>query len=167
VLERMYQKRLRGYAALGYMAKGSRADNQVGIIFDTKSFYEPFSQDIGHIKHEALIISPFMRKARVVNILSLLSETLSRNAKITVMTRPADNYKLSDQPGIAMLIGQLEDAGIEVITKSGIHQKYAVFDQRVVWYGSINFLSFGRSEESMMRFENPDIAGELLDLGEA
>ena len=105
-----------------------------------------------------------MRKARVVNILSMLSEPLSRNAKITVMTRPADNYKLSDQPGIAMLIGQLEDAGIEVITKSSIHQKYVVFDQRVVWYGSINFLSFGRSEESMMRFENTDIAGELLDL---
>lgn len=164
VLERMYQKRLRGYAELGYMAKGNRADNQIGIIFDTKSFFEPFAQDIGHIEHEALIISPFMRKARVVNILSLLAEPLSRSAKITVMTRPADNYKLSDQPGIVMLIGRLEDTGIEVITKSGIHQKYAIFDQRVVWYGSINFLSFGRSEESMMRFENTDIAGELLDL---
>ena len=78
VLERMYQKRLRGYAELGYMAKGSRADNQVGIIFDTKSFYEPFSQDIGNIEHEALIISPFMRKARVSNILSMLSRPLSR-----------------------------------------------------------------------------------------
>ena len=83
------------------------------------------------------------------------------------MTRPAEDYKLSDQPGIAMLIERLKDAGVTVVTKSGIHQKYAVFDQRVVWYGSINFLYFGRSEESMMRFKNPDIAGELLDLGEA
>ena len=167
VLERMYQKRLRGYAELGYMAKGSRADNQVGIIFDTKSFYEPFSQDIGNIEHEALIVSPFMRKARVSNILSMLSGPLSRKASIVIMTRPAEDYKLTDQPGIAVLIERLKDAGITVVTKSGIHQKYAVFDQRVVWYGSINFLSFGRSEESMMRFENPDIAGELLDLGEA
>lgn len=63
-----------------------------------------------------------------------------------------------------MLISQLEDAGVEFITKSVIHQKYAVFDQRVIWYGSINFLSFGHSEESMMRFENLDIAGELLDM---
>lgn len=37
VLERIYHKRLRGYAELGYMAKGNRADNQIGIIFDTKS----------------------------------------------------------------------------------------------------------------------------------
>ena len=108
VLERMYQKRLRGYIDLGYMAKGSRTDSQVGIIFDTKSFYEPFSRDIGNTEHEALIISPFIRKARVTNILSSLSDPLSRKANITVMTRPADDYKLSDQSGIAMLIGKLK-----------------------------------------------------------
>ena len=164
VLERMYQKRLRGYAELGYIAKGSRADNQVGIIFDTKSFYEPFSRDMENIEQEALIISPFMRKIRVNNIISLLSDPISRKANITVMTRPSEDYKLSNQPGIAMLIGKLKDAGITVITKSGIHQKYAVFDQRVVWYGSINFLSFGHAEESIMRFENLDIAGELLSM---
>lgn len=130
------------------MAKGSRTDSQVGIIFDTKSFYEPFSQDIRNIEHEALIISPFMRKGRVTNILVLLSEPLSRKVNITVVTRPTEDYKLANQPDIALLIGKLEDAGIEVITKSSIHQKYAVFDQRVVWYGSINFLSFGRSEKA-------------------
>jgi len=32
----------------------------------------------------------------------------------------------------------------------------------VVWYGSINLLSYGKSEESMMRFENGEIAEELL-----
>ena len=39
---------------------------------------------------------------------------------------------------------------------------HAVFDQKIVWYGSINLLSFGRSEESIMRLENPGIADELL-----
>lgn len=46
--------------------------------------------------------------------------------------------------------------------KSNIHQKFAIFDQKIVWYGSINLLSFGRSEESIMRLENPSIADELL-----
>ena len=30
-------------------------------------------------------------------------------------------------------------------------------------FDSINFLSFGKSQESIMRFENADLAGELLD----
>ena len=47
--------------------------------------------------------------------------------------------------------------------KSDFHQKFAVIDQSVVWYGSVNFLSFGTQEESIMRFENTDIAGQLMD----
>ena len=53
-------------------------------------------------------------------------------------------------------------AGIQVIFKSNIHQKFAICDQKIVWYGSINLLSFGRAEESIMRLENPSIADELL-----
>jgi phosphatidylserine/phosphatidylglycerophosphate/cardiolipin synthase-like enzyme len=59
---------------------------------------------------------------------------------------------------LALLIA----AGIEVVFKSNIHQKFAVFDQNIIWYGSINLLSFGRAEESIMRLENPGIADELL-----
>lgn len=35
-------------------------------------------------------------------------------------------------------------------------------DQRIVWYGSINLLSFGGAEESIMRLESPTIANELV-----
>jgi phosphatidylserine/phosphatidylglycerophosphate/cardiolipin synthase-like enzyme len=44
-----------------------------------------------------------------------------------------------------------------VIQKDNIHQKFAVIDYRVVWYGSINFLSYGKSEESVMRVENSNV----------
>lgn len=45
--------------------------------------------------------------------------------------------------------------------KSNIHQKFAIIDQRIVWYGSINFMSFGSSEESIMRLDSINIANEL------
>jgi len=35
-------------------------------------------------------------------------------------------------------------------------------DQRIVWYGSINLLSFGSAEESIMRLESANIAHELI-----
>lgn len=42
----------------------------------------------------------------------------------------------------------------------------SVIDQRIVWYGSINLLSFGSAEESIMRLESPNIANELIKIGE-
>ena len=60
-------------------------------------------------------------------------------------------------------IKYLEEYGITVALRPGFHQKFTVIDGRVTWYGSINFLSFGRSEESVMRLESPEIAGELID----
>lgn len=35
-------------------------------------------------------------------------------------------------------------------------------DQKVVWYGSINLLSYGTAQESIMRIESVNIANELL-----
>ena len=56
----------------------------------------------------------------------------------------------------------LREAGVGLVFRSRIHQKFAVIDQRVVWYGSINLLSFGSAEESIMRLESPNIAHELM-----
>lgn len=163
VLERMYQKRLHGYAELGYQAKAGEVSAQTSVIFDNHSFYKPFTTDIAEIEHEALIISPFVRKDRIKSIIHLLADPLNQGAKITVITRPPEDYKPEQQTTIALLIDTLQPEGITVVVHSGIHQKYAVFDKRIIWYGSINFLSFGNSQESIMRFENADLAGELLD----
>jgi len=46
--------------------------------------------------------------------------------------------------------------------KPGAHQKFAVIDQSVVWYGNINLLGYGTAEESIMRLEQWEIAEELL-----
>ncbi|OGO78109.1 MAG: hypothetical protein A2Y23_07915 [Clostridiales bacterium GWB2_37_7] len=52
--------------------------------------------------------------------------------------------------------------GAKLIFKSHIHQKFAIIDQRIVWYGSINLLSSGSSEESIMRMDSINIANELI-----
>ena len=47
--------------------------------------------------------------------------------------------------------------------KSDFHQKFTFVDNQIVWYGSVNFLSFGTNEESIMRFVSFDVAGDLTD----
>ncbi len=163
VLEKMYQKRLRGYAEMGYQAKADGNPEKISAIFDHHTFYSQFAEDIAGIRKDALIVSPLIRKSRINSIIKILAEPLKQKAKITVVTRPPEDYKQEQQPVVSQLINLLKESGILVITHSGIHQKYAVFDRGIVWYGSISFLSFDNREENSMRFENSTIAGELYD----
>ena len=43
-------------------------------------------------------------------------------------------------------------------------QHFAVIDERVVWYGSMNLLSRGDVEDNIMRLESPEVAEELLGI---
>jgi len=36
-------------------------------------------------------------------------------------------------------------------------------DRKIIWYGSINFLSYGTAEESVMRIDSAHIASALQD----
>lgn len=56
----------------------------------------------------------------------------------------------------------LKSAGVSMIFKSNIHQKFAIVDQKIVWYGSINLLSFGNGEENIMRLESSNISNDLI-----
>jgi superfamily II DNA or RNA helicase len=160
MLENMYQKRLKGYAAIGYKAKGTpQLIEDVHSIFDNNTFLPVYSADILAARNEVAIVSPFLTKRRILSSVNYLS---SAGAKITVVTKPPDNYAEKDRDRITECIELLFQHGISVKTKDRIHQKFAVIDQRIVWYGSINLLSFGSSEESIMRIEHVDIAGELL-----
>ena len=60
------------------------------------------------------------------------------------------------------MLNSIKSTGADIIFKSNIHQKFAVIDQRIVWYGSINLLSFGSAEESVMRLDSINIANELI-----
>lgn len=164
MLDRMYQKRVKGYKELGYQIKmNTEGTDKIGVIFDNQSFLPVFNDDIKFVRSEIIIISPYLRRYRVECFINQILPVLERGVKVMVVTRPGSNYHPVD-PELANLQKILIRTGIEVRTVYGIHQKYAIFDKNVVWYGSINFLSYGKSEETVMRFENRELAGELLTI---
>lgn len=164
VLERMYQKRLKGYASIGYKTKiENDLFNNPSIIYDGKNFAPVFSSDIKSARKEIVIVSPFMRINRLKNLQSLLCEAVNNKINITVVTRPPEDLTGNNREISKECIGLLENIGVTVKTKSNIHQKFTIVDSKTVWYGSVNFLSYGTAEESLMRFDSYDISGELLD----
>ena len=73
MLERMYQRRLNGYAAMGYKVKGEDiASAPTDIIYDRESFLPVFINDIATSKKEILIVSPFVRKRRTMQMMQQL-----------------------------------------------------------------------------------------------
>ena len=163
MLERMYQKRLNGYASMGYQAKGEEMnDAPLDIIFDKENFLPVFNQDIIAAKKEILVVSPFVRIRRTHQMIEHLKIAIGKKIRVVIVTRPKKDFKSKDHAAMQRTLDLLTDNGVSVIFKSNIHQKFAIIDQKIVWYGSINLLSYGSAQESIMRIDSANIANELM-----
>ncbi len=168
MFERMYCKRQSGYASMGYKIKGDAVDSEaVDIIYNRENFLPVFSNDMLSAKKEILIVSPYVKKRRVMQMAQHIDAAFRNSVRVIVITRPIADFKEKEQSAIAAALDILKDMGIKVIFKSNIHQKFAIMDQKILWYGSINLLSFGESEESIMRLDSYNIANELIKSVEA
>ncbi len=163
MLERMYTKRLRTYQALGYRVCSGHSDTQIStdIIFDRQSFIQPFLQDIRNAKKSIRIVSPFVKEERVEWLLSAMQGG-SPPSELTVVTRPCDAFRGKSSSDAFQAIRHLRECGANVLCKNAIHQKFAVIDEKIVWYGSINLLSFGSSQESIIRIISRSVARTLM-----
>lgn len=164
VLEKMYQKRLKSYMSIGYKIKVDTALHSApNLIYDGRNFYKGYCEDIKAASKGILIVSQFMRKGRVTQLLTNLTAAILNGVDVTVITRPPEDFKEKEQKNVIEITEKLTEYGVKVKYRSGFHQKFTVIDNEIVWYGSVNFLSFGIAEESIMRFASTDIAGQLMD----
>ena len=162
MLESMYCKRLKGYASIGYRAKAnSIADTSTENIFNNQSFFPVYLNDITNAREHILIVSPFVTKKRVLQVLDLFKEKIDNQVDVSILTRPVEEFDGKKRSKLEEVFTILQKVGVNLILKSNIHQKFAIIDQKTVWFGSINFLSFGFSEESVMRLVSGSIAYEL------
>jgi hypothetical protein len=160
-LEKMYWKRLAGYAGIGYRTKAeSVAGEPADIIFDNTNFLPLYHNDMMNVARDMVIVSPFVTRRRALQMLPHVEAVLAKGASVVVVTRPTNSYK--DQPALEVTLAALRDAGVRLLFRANIHQKFAVIDQKIVWYGSINLLSYGSAQESIMRLESSNIAQELM-----
>ncbi len=159
----MYYKRLNGYGAIGYKAKGELYDaGGTDFIYDRRSFLPVYANDIISAAKEVLIVSPFISKKCVKQMLQIFGTAVRKEVRIVVVTRPVAGFLDKKRLALEQSIELLRNCGIKIVFKAKIHQKFAIVDQKIVWYGSINLLSFGSAEESVMRLESINIASELM-----
>ena len=159
----MYHKRIAGYASIGYKTKGEEvAPDSINIIYDKSNFLPILINDVMSSARQVVVVSPFVSKQYALFMMKQLESVLQKNGKVIIVTRPVDDFKEKDRAALQEVFDLLKTAGADLIARSHIHLKFAVVDQRIVWYGSINLLSFGSAEENIMRIDSPNIANALL-----
>jgi len=82
--------------------------------------------------------------------------------RVIVVTRPVESINEKDRATLQGVLSLLKDIGVGIVFKANIHQKLAIIDQKIVWYGSINLVSFGSAEKSIMRLLSSNIANEHI-----
>lgn len=163
MLEKMYRKRLKGYAAIGYTAASDQdASLSSDIIYDQNTFQDRFLQDLSQAKETVVIVSPYVTAKRVKWLENALQQCMQKQIRVTVTTRRPESLPTSSKNAARIAIETLRQHKVNIVCREGIHQKYAIIDGSIVWYGSINLLSFGASQESIMRLVSSSIARALI-----
>ena len=68
-------------------------------------------------------------------------------------------------PRTAHEMNRLHNAGFHMGLVQENCEHYAVIDNGIVWYGSVNLLSKEDAEDNIMRVRSREIAAELLEIG--
>lgn len=167
VLERMYHRRLRTYKKIGFEVCAEVMDKQevTNSIFDSIGYWAVFEKDVLSAAKSIVISSPFLSSRKVYWLIEQSVILQKRGIIITVFSLSPEKYPEDGREHHIELLNRLAAAGIRVKTQSHCHERYAAIDRSLVWYGSMNLLSRGKEEDSLMRIVSPEIAAELLELG--
>lgn len=161
MLERMYHKRLSGYASIGYTVRGSKTapagDNR---IFTQENYWPVFSQDIRDAQKEIQIVTPYLHTAQVKRFLALVPEKVN----VTVITGDDGSFKAETWQKVKAAIELLQSNHVQVTCTPKVYQRYAVIDRQLVWYGGINYLGFEKAAQGAMRLSSTELAKELTEI---
>lgn len=83
---------------------------------------------------------------------------------MTVITTNPEICKFNNAEYIYSMIKQMNDAGVNVITKNEIDEHFAIIDEDLVWHGGMNLLGKEDIWDNLMRIKSSDVAEELLEL---
>lgn len=155
--ETMYKRRLRGYAAVGYKVQTQTTESchYADMIYTGDNFEQSFLADLASAKHSIVLACPVIKFYRHPTIIQKLMEQQARGVSIYVHVRK-EGY---DEQ-------KFREVGGTYTANDSLAIQCAIIDKSLCWYGDINFLGYHSAENTVMRLDDANMAGELLDLVE-
>jgi superfamily II DNA or RNA helicase len=165
MLNSMYHKRLRGYAAIGYraMAKESptlfdditdiEASSSNEQIFNGSTFLQPFVNSLNEAKCSIIISSPKVYLPHRSILPDLLKELSVKGIEIVILTAEEGD-----------IIHRITTHGLRVKIVMNLSICGAIIDKSIVWYGDINPLGYNTEENNILKMQDSKLANELLNV---
>ncbi len=165
-LENMYHSRLREFKKLGYEICLNNANEiiETNAIFDKDNYLDIYEKDLLNANNSIIISSLGLNEYKVNRFISQMKDLQESGVKVTVLTLDPELYSKKRVLVTLDLIDKMRMVGIDVIVSSDIHERYAIIDNELVWYGSMNLLSREKEMDNLIRIIDKDIAQELLAL---
>ena len=180
MFRKMYMKRLKAYKQIGYEICGDlKSESQISekrilgnqvfagqktnTIFDGGNYQETLKADLLSAAKNIIISSPAISGQKVYEFIDLLKERQETGVDVTIVTWAPDFYGYGEPSYWMQLHEDMRQAGFFVKTAEEFCDRFAVIDQDLVWYGSMNLLAKEQIEDSMLRVHGKEIAAELLE----
>lgn len=166
MLDTMYAKRLKAYKQIGYeVCGGLKSEKQTAnAIFDGENYYEVYIKDLLEASRNIVISSPAISGPKVYELINLLRDKQIAGVEVTVVTWEPDSYGFGDAGFWMQLHEEMRQAGFYIKTVEETCEHFAIIDQEIVWYGSMNLMAKSNIDDSMMRVQSKKIALELMSL---
>ena len=166
VLEKMYHKRLRTYKKIGYeICNNIIVEKQnANTIFDIDSYEKVYEKDLLEANKNIIISSPGLNHAKVDAFVKLIKHRQEDGVKLTVITLNPEGYPEEKIEDTKRLVEILKKCGVRIKLQEYMHEHFAIIDEEIVWYGSMNLLSRAKADDNLMRVKSKDVAQELLEI---
>ena len=164
--DKMYAARLKAYKKIGYELCVSMGGEKqkANAIYDIDTYAETYWRDLEEARASVIVSSPRLNNQKVNRIISVLGRRLESGVKVTIVTWHPDVYRYGRDDVRMELLERLRKAGFEIRLAEESCEHYAVIDDEIVWYGSVNLLSKEDIEDNLMRVCSKEIAAELLEM---
>ena len=164
--DKMYSARLKAYKKIGYeLCVNLDGEKQkANAIYDIENYAETYWKDLEEANSAVVVSSPRLNNQKVDRIINMLGKRRELGVEVTIVTWHPDAYKYGKDDVRMELMERLRKAGFEIRLVEETCEHYAVIDNEIVWYGSVNLLSKEDAEDNLMRVCSKDIAAELLEM---
>lgn len=151
-LAKMYSRRLKSYAPIGYSQQSKTALDPTphDIVFNKDNFLNTLVLDI-QAANGMVVFSCKTLKYAKKSMAQALVTAAERGVECAVYVKESserDEY--------------FESSGVRIIQQEDITILAAVLDRSILWYGNVNFTGANNPDDNVMRIESPSIASEML-----
>ena len=132
-------------------------------LYDERSFYTAFLNDLGMCKRELILESPFITHKRMTALYPSLRRLTKRGVRIVINTRDPKEHNWRMEAEAEAAIASMQEIGVKVLFTDNHHRKLAIIDREVLYEGSLNILSQNASCEVMRRIVSRQLVEQMLD----